>query len=61
MDLWIFYMYSSNGSLSLETLITQADVDLWIFEIQYIKTLTSKKPVAEHRGFVMFSMLIFHV
>ena len=36
-------MYSSNGFLSLETLITQFDVDLWIFEIQYIKTIKLKE------------------
>ena len=36
VDVWIFNIYSSNGSLSFETLITQVDVDLWIFEIQYI-------------------------
>ena len=33
VDVWIFNIYSSNGSLSFETLITQVDVDLWIFEI----------------------------
>ena len=43
VDLWIFDIYSSNSSLSLETLITQVDVDLWIFETQYIKTIKLKE------------------
>ena len=33
----------SNGSLSLEKLITPVDVDLWIFEIQDIKTIKLKE------------------
>ena len=43
VDLWILDIYSSNGSYSLQTLITQVDVDLWIFEIQYIKTIKLKE------------------
>ena len=45
VDLWIFniYSYSSNGSLSFKTLITQFDVALWIFEIQYNMTIKLKE------------------
>ena len=43
IDLWIFYNYSSNGSHSLETFIMQVDVDLWIFWIQYIRTVKLKE------------------
>ena len=45
VDLWIFniYSYSSNGSLSFKTLITQFDVDFWIFEIQYNMTIKLKE------------------
>ena len=39
VDLWIFDMYSSSGSLSLETLITQVDVDLWICGFLKFSTL----------------------
>ena len=54
MDLWIFDMYSSNGSLSLETLITQVDVDLWIFEIQDIKTIKLKETGRRTQGICGF-------
>ena len=43
VDLWIFNIYSSNGSLSFKTLITQFDVALWIFEIQYNMTIKLKE------------------
>ena len=50
LDLWILYLYSSNSSLRLETLITQVNVDLWIFEIQYIKTIKLKETGRRTKG-----------
>ena len=54
VDLWILDMYSSNGSLSLETLITQFDMDLWIFEIQYINTIKLKETGHRTQGICGF-------
>ena len=54
MDLWILDIYSSNGSYSLQTLITQVDVDLWIFEIQYIKTIKLKETGRRTQGICGF-------
>ena len=57
VDMWSFIDISY-------TLITQVDVDFWIFGFLKFRTLrlqSFKKLVAEHRGFVEFSILIFHV
>ena len=54
VDIWIFNVYSSNGSLCFETLITQVDVDLWIFEIQYIKTIKLKETGRRTQGICGF-------
>ena len=54
VDLWIFYIYSSKGSLCLEILITKVDVDLWIFKIQYIKTVKLKDTGRRTQGIFGF-------
>ena len=54
MDLWVFDIYLSNGSLSLETIIIKVDVDLWIFEIQYIKTIKLKETGRRTQGICGF-------
>ena len=51
MDLWVFDIYLSNGSLSLETIIIKVDVDLWIFEIQYNKTQRNQSQTLGICGF----------
>ena len=44
----------SNGYLSLEKLITRVDVDLWIFEIQDIKTIKLKENGRRTQGISEF-------
>ena len=59
MDLWIFDIFSSNSSLSGETLIMQVDVDLWIVEIQYIKIIKLKETGRKTLGICVFFYVEF--
>ena len=48
------YIYSSNGSHSLGTLIRQVDVNLLICKFQYIKTLKLKETGRRTQGICGF-------